>query len=51
MKKNQSLFSPARTNPELSRRLKLPDFKTIGIKRWQISWYLYLLEAESTPES
>jgi hypothetical protein len=32
MKKNQSVFSPVRTNPEVSRRLKLPDFKTIGKK-------------------
>jgi hypothetical protein len=49
--------------PEGSRRLKLPDFKTIGTWRWQgcqpyalaiftprkYSWYLFLLGAESTP--
>jgi hypothetical protein len=51
------------TGPECSRRLRLPDFKTIGIWRWQgcqpyapaaftprkYSWYSFLLEAESTP--
>jgi hypothetical protein len=51
------------TGPEGSRRLRLPDFKTIGIWRWQgyqpyapatftprkYSWYSFMLEAESTP--
>jgi hypothetical protein len=51
--------------PECSRRLSLPDFKTIRIWRWQVyqpyapaaftprkySWYSFLLEAESTPGS
>ena len=51
------------TGPEGSRRLRLPDFKTIGTGRWEgcqpyapatftprkYSWYSYLLEAESTP--
>jgi hypothetical protein len=50
--------------PEGSRRLKLPDFKTIGTCRWQgcqpyapvtftprkYSWYSFLLEDESTRE-
>jgi hypothetical protein len=51
------------TGPEGSRRLRLPDFKTIGTRRWQgcqpyasaaftrtkYSCYSFLLEAESTP--
>jgi hypothetical protein len=51
------------TGPEGSRRLRLPDFKTIGTWRWQgcqpyalaaltprkYSWYSFLLESESTP--
>jgi len=51
------------TDPEGSRRLRLPDFKTIGTRRWygcqpyapaaftprKYSWYSLLLEAESTP--
>ena len=51
------------TGPEGSRRLRLPDFKTIGTWRWQgcqpyapatftpkkYSWYSFLLEAELTP--
>ena len=51
------------TGQEGSRRLRLPDFKTIGTWRWQdyqpyapatftprkYSWYSFLLEAESTP--
>jgi hypothetical protein len=50
--------------PEFSRRLRIPDFKTIGTCRLQgcqpyalaaftpskYSWYSFLLEAESTPE-
>jgi hypothetical protein len=53
----------ALTGPEGSRRLGLPDFKTIGTWRWQgcqssapaafthrkYSWYSFLLEAWSTP--
>jgi hypothetical protein len=53
----------ALTDPKDSRRLRLPDFKTIGTWRWQscqpyappaftprkYSWYSFLLEAESTP--
>jgi hypothetical protein len=53
----------ALTGPEGSRRLRLPDFKTIGTRRWQgcqpyapaaftprkYSWYSFLLEAELTP--
>jgi hypothetical protein len=51
------------TGSEGSRRLRLPDLKTIGTWRWQgcqpyapaaftprkYSWYSILLEAESTP--
>jgi len=51
------------TGPEGSRKLRLPDFKTIGTSRWQgcqpytpaaftprkYSFYSFLLEAESTP--
>jgi len=46
--------------PEGSRRLRLPDFKTIGTcMRYapaaftprKHSWYSFLLEAESTPGS
>jgi hypothetical protein len=51
--------------PECSRRLRLPDFKIIGTRRWKgcqpyapaafkpsrkYSWYSILLEAESTTE-
>jgi len=53
------------TDPEGSRRLRLPDFKTAGTWRWQgcqpyvpaalkprkYSWYSFLLEAESTPRA
>ena len=51
------------TGPESSRRLRLPDFKTIGtggkvvspthrppLHPRNYSWYSFLLEAESTPE-
>jgi hypothetical protein len=52
------------TGPEGSSRFRIPDFKTIGIWRWQgcqpyalvafthkkYPWYSFLLEAESTPE-
>ena len=45
------------TGPEGSRRLRLPDFKTVGTWRWhrpplpsrKYSWYSFLLESESTP--
>jgi hypothetical protein len=51
------------TGPEVSRRLRLTDFNTIGTWRWQgcqpyvpaaftprkYSWYSFLLEVESTP--
>jgi hypothetical protein len=54
---------PLLTGPEGSRRLRFPDFKTIGTWRWQgcqpcaqaaftprkYLWYSFLLEAESTP--
>ena len=53
------------TRPEGSSRLRLPDFKTVGIWRWlgcqryapaaitprKYSWYSFLLDAESTPGS
>jgi hypothetical protein len=53
----------ALTGPEGSKRLRLPDFKTVGTWSWQgcqpyapaaftprkYSWYSFLLEAESTP--
>jgi hypothetical protein len=52
------------SGPEGSRRLRLPDFKTIGTWMWwgyqpytpatftprKYSWYSFLLKAESTPE-
>jgi hypothetical protein len=55
----------ALTGPEGSRRLRLPDFKTVGTWTWQgcqpyapaaftprkYSCYSFLLEAESTPEA
>jgi hypothetical protein len=52
------------TGPEGSRRLRLPDFMTVGTWMWsgcqaytpaaftpprKYSWYSFLLEAESTP--
>jgi len=51
------------TGPEVSRRFRFPDFKTIDTWRWKgcqlctlaaftprkYSWYSFLLEAESTP--
>jgi homogentisate 1,2-dioxygenase len=51
------------TGPYDSRRLRLPDFQTIGTWRWhgcqpyvlaaftprRYSWYSFLLEVESTP--
>ena len=62
VKVRQSLGTPI-TGPEVSRRLTLPDFETIGTLRWQgcqpytqvaftpkkSSWYSFLLEAGSTP--
>jgi len=53
------------TGPECSRRLRLPDFKTVGTWRWygcqpcapaaftprKYSWFSFLLESESTPRS
>jgi hypothetical protein len=53
----------ALVSPKGSRRLRFPDYKTVGTLRWQgcqhytlatftlrkYSWYSFLLEAESTP--
>jgi hypothetical protein len=61
--KGKAIPLQALTGPEGSRRLRLPDFKTIGTWRWQgcqpqapaaftprkYSWYSFTLEAESTP--
>jgi hypothetical protein len=61
--KGKAIPLQAVTGPEGSRRLRLPDFKTIGLCRWQgyqpyapaaftprkYSWYSFLLETESTP--
>jgi hypothetical protein len=61
--KGKTIPLQALTGPEGSRRLRLPDFKTIGTWRWQgcqpcsqaafiprkYSWYLFLLEAELLP--
>jgi hypothetical protein len=61
--KEKAIPLQALTGPEGSRRLRLPDFKTIGTWRWRgrqyyapaaftprkHSWYSFLLEAESTP--
>jgi len=58
----QSHYTPGQA-PEGSRRLRLPNFKTIGTRRWQgcqpyapaaftrrkYSWYSLLLEAGPTP--
>jgi hypothetical protein len=63
--KGKAIPLQALTGPEGSRRWRIPDFKTIGTWRWQgyqpyapaaftprkYSWYSFLLEAESTPES
>jgi hypothetical protein len=62
-RKGKAIALQALTGPEGSRRLRLPDFMTIGTWRWQgcqpcppaaftprkHSWYSFLLEAESTP--
>ena len=61
--KSKAVPLQAWTGPEGSRRLRLPDFKTIGTWRWwgcqpyapanftprKYSWYSFLLQAESTP--
>ena len=61
--KGKAIPLQAWTGPEGSRRLRLPDFKTVGTWRWEgcqpytpadftprkYSWYSFLLEAESTP--
>jgi hypothetical protein len=61
--KGKAIPLQALTGPEGSRRLRLPDLKTTGARRWQgchpyapaaftsrkYSWYSFLLEAESTP--
>ena len=63
--KGKAIPLQAWTGPEGSRRVRLPDFKTIGTRKWKgcqpyvpaaftprkYSWYLILLEAESTPGS
>jgi hypothetical protein len=46
----------ALTGPEGSRKLRFPDFKTIGtvpatFTPRKYSWYSFLLKAESTPGS
>ena len=62
-KKGKAIPLQAWTGPEGSRRLRFPDFKTIGTWRWQgcqpyapaafsprkYSRYSFLLETESTP--
>jgi hypothetical protein len=61
--KSKAIPLQAWTGPEGSRRVRLPDVKTIGTWMWQgcqpdapatfsptkYSWYSFLLEAESTP--
>jgi hypothetical protein len=54
--KGKAIPLQALTGPEGSRRLRLPDFKTIGTWMWPVaftlrkySWYSFLLEAESIP--
>ena len=53
MKKSKAIPLQAWTCPEGSRRLRLPDFKTIGTWIWpplplrKYFWYSLLLEAES----
>jgi hypothetical protein len=63
--KGKSIPLQTWTGPEGSRSLRLPEFKTIGTRRWsgcyryapatftprKYSWYSFLLEAESTPGS
>jgi hypothetical protein len=59
---NQFLYWP-NTGPEGSRKLRLPDFKTIRALRWdgcqpyapatfipkELSWYSYISKDDSTP--
>jgi hypothetical protein len=50
--KDKAIPLQASTGPEGYRGLGLPDFKTIGTRRWEgrkCSWYSFLLEADSTP--
>jgi hypothetical protein len=61
--KSKPIPLQAWTGPGGTRRLRFPNFKTIGTWRWygcqpyapaafthrKYSWYLFLLEAESTP--
>jgi hypothetical protein len=61
--KRKAIPLQALTGPEGSRRLRVPDFKTIGTWRWldcqpyapaaftrrKYSWYSFMSEAESTP--
>jgi hypothetical protein len=53
--KSKAIPLQAGTGPEDSRRLRLPDFKTIGTYALaaftprKYSWYSFQLEAESTP--
>jgi hypothetical protein len=58
MRKGKAIRLQALTGPEGSRRLKLPDFKTIdtcqpyapaALTPRKYSWYPFLLETESTP--
>ena len=59
--KGKAIAVQAWISREGSRRLRLPDFKTVSTWRWKgcqpyalvafswYSWYSFLLEAESTP--
>jgi hypothetical protein len=61
--KDKAIQLQAWTCPEISKKLRLPDFKTIGTWRGKVvspthrprspsrkySWYSFLLESESTP--
>ena len=56
--KGKAIPLQAWTGPEGSRRMRLPDFKTIGISLSALrtaftpriySWYSFLLGAESSP--
>jgi hypothetical protein len=63
--KGKAIPLQALIGPEGSRRLRLPDVKTIGTSRWlgcqpyapaaftprKFSWYSFQLEAESTPRA
>jgi hypothetical protein len=62
-KKGKAIPLQALTGPQGSRRLRLPDFKTVDTWTWQCcqpyapaaftprkySWYSFLLKDESTP--